>query len=111
MTERVPDEVLEPIFPALVRPMMWAYCEGSAIAFVILLAIPGPLILRTWSSTIGGMTWFAIGWIICRALGTWDARAMRVFRRARRYRNVGTATLPARSSWGSPVPIFSVRRH
>jgi len=111
MTNRVPEEALAPLPGALWQPLMWAYCEGTPMGFVVIVAIPGPLIIRTWSASIVALVWFLGAWVLFRALGTWDARAYRVFKRARRYRNLRTATLSARSSWSSPAVRFVERRH
>jgi type IV secretory pathway TrbD component len=100
-----------PLPAGLWQPFMWAYCEGTPMGVVLLIAIPGPLIIRTWSSAIASVVFFLIAWILFRALGTWDPRAYRVFKRARRYRNARTATLPSRASWSSPPVNFAPRRH
>jgi type IV secretory pathway TrbD component len=79
--------------------------------FLVVSAVPGPLILRTWPATVTAALYFAAGWIAFRFLGAWDPHAYKVFRRARQYRNRQTATLFARASWRSPVHRFVVRRH
>ena len=81
------------------------------MGFVLLIAIPGPLIVRTWTSVIASVVFFLAAWLLFRALGTWDPRAYRVFKRARRYRNLRTATLPSRANWSSPSVSFAPRRH
>jgi hypothetical protein len=91
--------------------MMWAYCEGAPIGFAAVVAIPGPIIIKTLSATIAAIVFFACAWFVLHKVGTWDPKAWRVIKRARRYRNGRTGMLPARASWGSPVPRFIVRRH
>jgi hypothetical protein len=108
---RIPEEALEPLPAGLWQPLMWAYCEGQPIGFVVLVAMPGPLIVRTWTASIAAILFFLVGWLLFRTLGTWDPRAFRVFKRARRYRNLTTAMLPARASWASPSVDFKPRHH
>ena len=111
MSNRVPDEILAALPAGLWQPLMWAYCEGTPMGFVVIVAIPGPLIIRTWTATIAALVWFVAAWSLFRGLGSWDPRAYRVFKRARRYRNFRTATLAARPSWASPAVAFAPRRH
>jgi hypothetical protein len=111
MTNRVPEEALAPLPAGLWQPLMWAYCEGTPIGFVLIVAMPGPLIIRTWPATITAVALFGAAWMLFRSLGAWDPRAYRVFKRARRYRNLKTATLPSRASWRSPTVNFLPRKH
>lgn len=111
MSTRVPDDVLAPLPAALWQPLMWAYCEGTPMLVVLVLCVPGPVIVRTWSASLVAVVVFGLAWILFRALGAWDPRAFRVFKRAQRYRSRGTATLAARASWASPPVTFRYRRH
>lgn len=107
----VPQEVQAPLRAGLWQPLMWAYCEGAPIGMIAIIAIPGPLIVRTVPATVAGVLFFLVGWFVFRAVGKADPKASRVVRRAQRYRNGRTATLPARASWHSPKIIFRVRVH
>jgi hypothetical protein len=102
MTNRVPEEALAPLPAGLWQPLMWAYCEGTPIGFVLIVAMP---------ATITAVALFGAAWMLFRSLGAWDPRAYRVFKRARRYRNLKTATLPSRASWRSPTVNFLPRKH
>jgi hypothetical protein len=107
----VPPEVQAPLRAGLWQPLMWAYCEGPPIGMIAIVAIPGPLIVRTVPATVAGVLLFLLGWFVLRTIGKADPKAFRVFQRAQRYRNGRTATLPARASWQSPRIDYRVRVH
>jgi type IV secretory pathway VirB3-like protein len=108
---RVPAEACEPLPSGLWKPMMWAYCEGSPIGFVMIVSIIGALIVKTPLAFTVAAVFFAGSWWGLRALGERDARAWRVFKRARRFWNGRTGTLPARATWGSPEVRWAPRKH
>ena len=107
----MPVEALEPLPSGLWKPMMWAYCEGAPIGFVTIITIIGLLIVRTPPAMVAAGLFFALSWWGLRALGERDPHAWRVFKRARRFRNGRTGTLPARATWGSPEVRWVTRKH
>jgi Type IV secretory pathway, VirB3-like protein len=108
---KVPADALEPLPSGLWKPMTWAYCEGAPMGFVTVITVIGLLIVRTPSAMSAAALFFALSWWALRALAERDPRAWRVFKRARRFRNGRTATLPARASWGSPHVRWPSRKH
>jgi type IV secretory pathway TrbD component len=107
----VPNAAVETLPSGLWKPMMWAYCEGAPIGFVVLIAVIGLLIVKTPASVGVAALFFAGSWWGLRALGERDPRAWRVFKRARRFRSGRTGTLPARATWGSPDVRWMTRKH
>jgi hypothetical protein len=108
---KVPVEALELLPSGLWKPMTWAYCEGAPIGFVAIITAIGLLIVRTpWAMTVAAL-FFAFSWWALRALAERDPRAWQVFKRARRFRNGRTGTLPARATWGSPEVRWRTRKH
>ncbi len=91
--------------------MMWAYCEGTPIGVVTLVAFIGLVIVRTPAAMTTAAVLLAASWWGLSALADRDPHAWRVFKRARRYGGVRTGTLPARASWGSPAVRWVRRKH